>query len=101
MKYAINLFPSKRSFLSVLTNFLVYYLRYALVITLFVIVVIFFLRMQLDQKLIGEQQKLSQKKAIVHATEGIRSDLEKIQNKVKDISSILKKQDKIIEVMTT
>ncbi len=99
MKYAINLFPSKRSFLSVLTNFLIYYLRYALIITLFVIVVIFFLRMQLDQKLINEQQKLSQKKAIIQATEGIRNDLEKIQKKVKDVSVMLKKQDKLVEVM--
>lgn len=99
MKYAINLFPSRKSFLTVLSNFMVYYLRYALVITLFVVVIIFFLRMQIDQKLVDEQSKMSQKKAIVQATEGIRGDLQTVQKKVKDINDILSKQDKIIEII--
>ncbi|MFO0703336.1 MAG: hypothetical protein U0525_01265 [Patescibacteria group bacterium] len=99
MKYAINLFPSKKSVFTVLSNFMVYYLRYALVLTLFVVVVIFFLRMKLDQTLIEEQSKMSQKKAIVKATEGIRSDLQAIQKKVRDINEILSSQDKIIEII--
>jgi len=98
MKYAINLFPSRKSFFTVLSNFMVYYLRYALVITLFVVVIIFFLRMQIDQKLVDEQAKMSQKKAIVQATEGIRGDLQTVQKKVKDINDILSKQDKIVEI---
>lgn len=98
MKYAINLFPSRKSFFTVISNFMVYYLRYALVITLFVVVIIFFLRMQIDQKLVDEQAKMSQKKAIVQATEGIRGDLQTVQKKVKDINDILSKQDKIVEI---
>ena len=96
MKYAINLFPSRRSVFDVLTNFMVYYLRYALVIALFFVVVTFFLRMPLDEQLVNEQQKMSQKKAIVAATEGIRGDLQKVQQKVKDINSVLTGQDLII-----
>jgi molybdenum cofactor biosynthesis enzyme MoaA len=55
--------------------------------------------MKLDQTLIEEQSKMSQKKAIVKATEGIRSDLQAIQKKVKDVNDILSKQDKIIEII--
>ena len=55
--------------------------------------------MQIDQKLIDEQSKMSQKKSIVQSTEGIRADLQTVQRKVKDINDILSKQDKIIEII--
>lgn len=97
MKYAINLFPTRRSVASVISNFAVYYLRYVLVFTLLIIIVIFFLRMKIDQKLIDERGSMSQKKEIVEATAPLSRDLEQIRNKVKEVESIFLKQDSSVE----
>jgi hypothetical protein len=99
MKYSINLFPSRKSAYQIISDFIVYYLRYALVLTLLFVVIIFFLRMRLDQSLIEERAKMTQKKAIISATQGIRDDLESIQKKVKNTNDILLKQDRILAML--
>ncbi len=94
MKYAINLFPSKKSHVAEhLGYFLAHYFRYALVLTMGVILVVFFLRVRVDQQLADEREKLAMKKAIIATTRPLRNDLENAQRKISLIKSVFNKQD--------
>lgn len=94
MKYSINLFPSRESQLPhQIYEFIAYYLRYALVISLFVVIVVFFLRMQVDRKLADEKEKLILRKSIIEATQALSKDLQQTQRKVGYIKSIVTKQE--------
>ncbi len=94
MKYAINLFPTKKSHaMEHLGYFLAHYFRYALVLTLFVVLVVFFLRVRVDQQLTDEREKLAMKQAIIAATKPLRTDLENTQRKITLIKNVLAKQE--------
>ncbi len=97
MKYAINLFPSKKSHVGEQFGyFITHYFRYALVLTMAAILVIFFLRVQVDQKLVDEREKLAMKKAIVSTTRPLRTDLENAQRKITLIKGVFTKQDTLL-----
>ncbi len=94
MKYAINLFPNKKSHvIQHLGYFLAHYVRYALVLTLGVVLIVFFLRVRVDQQLADEREKLAMKKTIITTTKPLRNDLEKTQRKISLIKSVFNKQD--------
>lgn len=94
MKYAINLFPPKKpKVMEHLGHFLAHYLRYALVLTLCIVLVVFFLRVRVDRQLADEREKLAMRKAIISATKPLRTDLENMQRKVTLVKSVLDKQD--------
>lgn len=94
MKYSINLFPTKESQLpKQIFEFVAYYLRYALVITLFIVIVVFFLRMQVDRALVEEKEKLGLKKSIVTVTKDLREELEHTQKRITLVKDIFVKQD--------
>lgn len=97
MKYAINLFPSKKSHVGEnFGYFVTHYFRYALVLTMAAILIIFFLRVQVDQKLADEREKLAMKKAIVTTTRPLRTDLENAQRKITLIKGVFTKQDNLL-----
>lgn len=97
MKYAINLFPSKKSHVGEnFGYFITHYFRYALVLTMAAILIIFFLRVQVDQKLADEREKLAMKKAIVTTTRPLRTDLENAQRKITLIKGVFTKQDNLL-----
>lgn len=73
--------------------FLAHYFRYALVLTLFVVLVVFFLRVRVDQQLTDEREKLAMKQAIIAATKPLRTDLENTQRKITLIKNVLAKQE--------
>jgi Tfp pilus assembly protein PilN len=94
MKYAINLFPSKKSHVTEhLGIFIAHYFRYALVLTMGVVIIVFFLRVRVDQQLADEREKLAMKKAIITTTRPLRNDLENAQRKISLIKSVFNKQD--------
>lgn len=94
MKYAINLFPpKKKNFADDLFYFVGHYVRYAIVITLAVVLVVFFLRVRVDRELGDEKERLSMRKAIVAVTKPLRADLENMQRKISLIKGVLNKQD--------
>ena len=94
MKYAVNLFPPKKSnLIDDLFYFVGHYLRYAIVMTLAVILVVFFLRVQVDRQLSDEREKLAMRKAIVAVTKPLRADLEAIQRKISLVKGIVLSQD--------
>ncbi len=96
MKYAINLFPPKKNnFVEDLFFFVGHYVRYAIVITLAVVLVIFFLRVQVDRQLGEEKERLSMRKAIIAVTKPLRADLENIQRKISLIKGVFDTQDRL------
>lgn len=94
MKYAINLFPSKKSHVTEhLGIFIAHYFRYALVLTMGVVLIVFFLRVRVDQQLADEREKLAMKKAIITTTRPLRNDLENAQRKISLIKSVFSQQE--------
>lgn len=94
MKYAINLFPhSTHPTVERLKYFGTHHLRVVLIITQLVVICVFMYRFTIDQKIIDEKQKLSQKLAIIEATKSLRTDLEEKQKKIKNINTIFATQD--------
>ncbi len=94
MKYAINLFPhSTHPTVERLKYFGTHYLRYLLVFTQLVVICVFMYRFSIDQQIVDEKQKLSQKLAIIEATKSLRADLEKKQASIKQIQTIFAMQD--------
>lgn len=101
MKYAINLFPRQKSEMAEKSlYFIANYLRYALVLSLLAIIIIFFLRMRLDQQLIDEKEKLALKRSIVNATKELQSDLNTTQYKIKTVQSLLDRQDEFFSKLS-
>jgi len=100
MKYAINLFPNRKSHATEhIGYFIAHYFRYALVLTLLVILIVFFLRVRVDQRLADEREKLAMKKSIVAATKPLRTDLENTQRKITLIKNLFGKQEVLTEQM--
>lgn len=95
MRYEINLFPKREvALVSKTQYFASHYLRYILVLTQFVVICVFFYRFSIDQQIIGEKEKLAQKRAIIAATKPLRDEMNKTQKSIKSVQSIFGTQDK-------
>lgn len=95
MRYEINLFPRKEvEIVSKTQYFVSHYLRYILVLTQFVVICVFFYRFSIDQLIIGEKEKLAQKRAIIIATKPLRDEMIKTQKSIKSVQTIFGIQDK-------
>lgn len=105
MKYDVNLFPPRRAHaLERVGYFVAHYLRYAVVITLGLIIVIFFLRMNVDRQIADEKERLAMRRSIIEATKPLRVELEIIQRKINHINTVFAAQDIItreIEYITS
>lgn len=94
MKYVINLFPEKElNIADKIIYFSFNYLRYILVITQFVAICVFFYRFKVDQEIVDLKDTLTQKKAIVEATQMLLKEVERVDKRMKDIRAILKLQE--------
>lgn len=94
MRYEINLFPKKEvAIVSKAQYFVSHYLRYILVLTQFVVICVFFYRFSIDQLIIGEKEKLAQKRAIINATKPLRDEMNKTQKSIKSVQTIFAAQD--------
>ena len=95
MKYLINLLPEKdQDATDRIIYFAFHYLRYILVITQFVAICVFFYRFKVDQQIVDEKDALTQKRAIVDATQLLLNEVKVLDTKISDIKIILSQQDK-------
>ncbi len=96
MKYAVNLFPPRRANVAERVGYFVaHYVRYAIVLTLGVVIVVFFLRVRVDQQLTEERERLVMRRSIIEATRPMRAGLEQIQSKIAHIRTVFTKQDSL------
>ncbi len=101
MKYLINLLPEKdRDATDKIIYFAFHYLRYILVITQFVAICVFFFRFKVDQQIVDERDALTQKRAIVDATQMLLDEVKILDTKVTDVKTLLTKQDKTKSMYT-
>ena len=101
MKYKINLLPEKeRDFLDKGIYFLLHYLRYILVITQIVVIVVFFYRFKIDQEVIDLKDELQQKQEIVAVSDPLLKQAQTIDQNTKQIREILTDQAQFSESFT-
>ncbi|MBI4004678.1 hypothetical protein HY358_00915 [Candidatus Roizmanbacteria bacterium] len=93
MKYHINLFPRReKNIIDKGIYFSFHYLRYILVITQIVVIIVFFYRFKVDQEKIDLKEALTQKEEILLISEPIVKEARIIEKKVGDIHVLLKNQ---------
>ena len=93
MKYKINLLPQKETPLTEkLVYFALNYLRYIIVITQLVVIIVFFYRFQIDQKIIDLKESVDQKKEIIQIVLPLLNQASSIDKKTVAIKDILIKQ---------
>lgn len=99
MKYKINLLPPKEVPLKDrIVYFLLNYLRYIIVITQLVVIIVFFYRFQVDQKIIDLKEEISQKKEIIKTVKPLLFESELIEKKIISSNKIINEQNKFKEI---
>lgn len=94
IKYQINLFQqSEKKILDKVVHFAINYLRYILVITQFVAIVVFFFRFRVDQEIVDLKDKLNNKQSILVATQNLLTHVKKLDTQIKKVSGLLDIQD--------
>lgn len=94
MKYRINLLSQKQATISDrVMFFLLNYLRYIIVITQLVVIVVFFYRFQVDQSIIDLKESVTQKKEIVEIVLPLLNEASHIDEKSQEIDKVVKKQE--------
>ncbi len=97
MKYSINLFPEpERDSVDKIVYFAIHYLRYILVMTMFVVICVFFFRFKVDQEIVNLRESLTQKKQIIETTENMLEEVAYLEAKTDDLGLILDQQDQYI-----
>lgn len=100
MKYKINLLPPKEIPLKDrIIYFSLNYLRYIIVISQLVVIIVFFYRFQVDQKIIDLKEEVSQKKEIIKTVRPLLEEAQTIDKKSKEIKNIYNDQKKFKEML--
>ncbi|GAB4219078.1 MAG: hypothetical protein Fur009_3410 [Candidatus Microgenomates bacterium] len=95
MNYKINLLQDKeKPFLEKVVFFGLNYLRYIIVITQLIVIIVFFYRFQLDQQVIDLREEVDQKKEIIQIVLPLLNETARIDKKTKEIEKILANQSK-------
>ncbi|NTU72626.1 PilN domain-containing protein [Candidatus Roizmanbacteria bacterium] len=93
MKYTINLFPPKeQNVVDKVIYFSFHYLRYILVFTQLVVIGVFLYRFQVDQEIVDLKDILNQKQEIVEVSQPLIKQVEGVDLKIKQASTVLKRQ---------
>jgi len=96
MKYKINLLTLKKETLSDrVVYFALHYLRYILVITQIVVIIVFFIKFKVDQEIIDLKESVSQKQEIINVSQPLIDEARLINKQMGEISSILVQQDNL------
>lgn len=97
-KYKINLLSEKeKTLLDNLIDFSLNYLRYIIVITQLVVIIVFFYRLTIDQRIIDLRESVDQKKEIIKIVLPLLQQAEAIDRKTKEINLVLKNQKEFKE----
>lgn len=100
MKYKINLLPPKElSLKEKITYFALNYLRYIIVITQLIVIIVFFYRFQIDQKIIDLKEEVDQKKEIIKTVKPLLDEAKVINEKSKMIKTVIQDQKKLQEML--
>jgi len=95
--YQINLLQKKEpSLANKIIYFFLHYLRYVVVLTQIVVIVVFFYRFKADQEILDLKDSVSQKEEIIKVTLPLVEEAQAIDNKLNQIKQILQKQDQFI-----
>lgn len=97
MKYNVNLAGRKEPNVADKTVFfLLHYLRYILVITQFVVLLVFFFRFTVDETIIDLKDALGQKKAIIEVVQPILAEAKRINDQAKESDAIIDEQEMLM-----
>lgn len=94
MKYKINLLTQKKeTLLDRVIYFALNYLRYILVITQIVVIIVFFIKFKIDQDIIDLKEAVSQKEEIINVSRPLLDEAKIIDKKTKEVKLIADEQD--------
>jgi len=98
MKYRINLLTLKKNNpVDKVFYFALNYLRYILVITQIVVIVVFFIRFKTDQEIVDLTEVIDQKKEIVEISQPLIKEANQTELKLTQINNIILKQQNFIQ----
>lgn len=101
MKYRINLFPKKeRNITDQAVYFSFHYLRYILVVTQLVVIIVFFYRFKVDQEIVDLKDTLKQKKEIITVSQPILQQAHAVDIKSGFATGLMKSQNKYQAMIT-
>lgn len=99
MSYNINLASQKESnTVDKIVDFFSNYLRYALVLTMLVLLGVFFFRLRIDQNIEELEDSIGQKKQIFQVVRPLLNHAETIDTKMKAAHTIVNAQDEQLEM---
>lgn len=94
MKYKINLVTLKKETLADrFIYFALNYLRYILVITQIVVIVVFFIKFKVDQDIIDLKEAVGQKQEIIFVSRPLTEEAKRISQKLNEIHTLLSGQE--------
>ncbi|OGK17976.1 hypothetical protein A3G67_04665 [Candidatus Roizmanbacteria bacterium RIFCSPLOWO2_12_FULL_40_12] len=97
MKYNINLAGKKQpNIVDKIVYFFLHYLRYILVFTQLIVLVVFFFRFSVDETIIDLRDSIGQKRAIIEVVQPILAEAKKINDQAAESKQILKDQDNLL-----
>lgn len=93
MKYQINLFPPRnKNIADRAVYFSFNYLRYILVLTQMVVILVFFYRFQVDQEIVDLRESVVQKGEIISVSEPLLKDIAALERRSSAASDIVLEQ---------
>lgn len=96
-KYQINLLQKKEpSFVNKVVYFSLHYLRYIVVLTQIIVIIVFFYRFKVDQEILDLKDSTNQKEEIIKVTLPLIEEAQAIDNKLNQIKQVLQKQGQFI-----
>ncbi len=100
MKYKINLLTLKKETLADrFIYFALNYLRYILVITQIVVIIVFFVKFKVDQDIVDLKESVSQKEEIISVSSPLVAEAKSLDHKLKEAKIIIGKQNNLLGEM--
>jgi Tfp pilus assembly protein PilN len=101
MRYKINLIPPKEeTLIDTVIYFVLNYLRYILVLTQLVVIIVFFYRFQIDQLIIDLKDEIEQKKEIIQVAQPLKQEALIIEKRLKKTEELIHDQDRLINMVS-
>ncbi|OGK19737.1 hypothetical protein A3D80_03245 [Candidatus Roizmanbacteria bacterium RIFCSPHIGHO2_02_FULL_40_13b] len=95
-KHGINLLGEKeRGVTEKILYFALHYLRYIIVITQIVVIIVFFFRFSIDQQIVDLKEKVTQKQEIIKITKPIVIEAQAVSLKTDSIKKELSKENEV------
>ena len=100
MRYKIDLMPKKAETLSDrIIYFVLNYLRYIIVLTQLIVIIVFFYRFQIDQQIIDLKDEIEQKKEVIKVAQPLKEEASIIEKRLKKSEEVIKEQDRLINII--